>query len=202
MRAGRDAHARRRCSASCRESERQARLLDAGCGTGALSVEAAGAARDVVAVDLSPTLVAVARERLPARRAAGSIEFRVGDMLDAGLGRFDHVVAMDSLIHYRRRGHGAHPGGIRRAHRALDPVHVRAETAAADDHADARPALPARRSRAGDRAVAERTLRRRWRRERALAGWRLRPHAAHHAAAFTSPRPWSSSGDEPNHRDH
>ena len=32
---------------------------------------------------------------------AGSIEFRVGDMLDPTLGEFDHVVAMDSLIHYR-----------------------------------------------------------------------------------------------------
>ena len=27
--------------------------------------------------------------------------FLAGDMLDAALGRFDHVVAMDSLIHYR-----------------------------------------------------------------------------------------------------
>ena len=31
---------------------------------------------------------------------AGRIDFRSGDMLDAGLGHFDHVVAMDSLIHY------------------------------------------------------------------------------------------------------
>jgi len=29
------------------------------------------------------------------------VTFMVGDMLDATLGRFDHVVAMDSLIHYR-----------------------------------------------------------------------------------------------------
>jgi magnesium-protoporphyrin O-methyltransferase len=28
------------------------------------------------------------------------IDFRVGDMLDPGLGRFDYVAAMDSLIHY------------------------------------------------------------------------------------------------------
>ncbi len=32
--------------------------------------------------------------------APGTIDFRVGDMLDPALGRFDHVVAMDSLIHY------------------------------------------------------------------------------------------------------
>jgi magnesium-protoporphyrin O-methyltransferase len=77
-----------------------ARLLDAGCGTGALSVEAARRGAHVVAIDLSPTLVKLAEERLP-RDLKGSIEFHVGDMLDPTLGRFDHVVAMDSVIHYR-----------------------------------------------------------------------------------------------------
>lgn len=77
------------------------RLLDAGCGTGALSVEAARRGAEVVAIDVSPTLVELARERLPAISGAGRIDFRVGDMLDPDLGRFDHVVAMDSLIHYR-----------------------------------------------------------------------------------------------------
>jgi magnesium-protoporphyrin O-methyltransferase len=76
-------------------------VLDAGCGTGALSVEAAQRGADVVAIDLSPTLVRLARERLPGLLRAGSIEFRVGDMFDPSLGRFDHIVAMDSLIHYR-----------------------------------------------------------------------------------------------------
>ena len=78
-----------------------ARLLDAGCGTGALSVEAARRGARVVAVDLSPTLVGVARERLPSDLDPSSIDFRSGDMLDPQLGRFDFVVAMDSLIHYR-----------------------------------------------------------------------------------------------------
>lgn len=75
------------------------RVLDAGCGTGALAVEAARRGAEVVAIDLSPTLVQLAGERLPEelRRA---ITFRVGDMFDPALGRFDHVVAMDSLIHY------------------------------------------------------------------------------------------------------
>lgn len=76
-------------------------LLDAGCGTGALAVEAARRGARVVAIDLSPTLVGLARERMPGDLAAGSVDFRVGDMLDPGLGRFDHVVAMDSLIHYK-----------------------------------------------------------------------------------------------------
>ncbi len=77
------------------------RILDAGCGTGALAVEAARRGAKVVAVDISPTLVQLARDRLPRQVGAGSVEFHVGDMFDAGLGEFDHVVAMDSLIHYR-----------------------------------------------------------------------------------------------------
>lgn len=76
------------------------RILDAGCGTGTFSVEAARRGAHVHAVDLSPTLVQLARERLPAHLGGGRIEFGVGDMFDAGLGEFDHVVAMDSLIHY------------------------------------------------------------------------------------------------------
>ena len=78
-------------------------LLDAGCGTGALAMEAAQRGAEVVAIDLSPTLVQLARERhqsLPANGQGGSIHFTSGDMLDESLGHFDHVVAMDSLIHY------------------------------------------------------------------------------------------------------
>ncbi len=74
------------------------RILDAGCGTGALAVEAAKRGADVVAIDLSATLVKLAAERLP---AGLNVTFRVGDMLDPALGRFDHVVGMDSLIHYK-----------------------------------------------------------------------------------------------------
>jgi magnesium-protoporphyrin O-methyltransferase len=77
------------------------RVLDAGCGTGALAVEAARRGAEVVAIDLSSTLVKLARERMPALSGPGSIDFFVSDMLDPTLGRFDWVVAMDSLIHYR-----------------------------------------------------------------------------------------------------
>jgi magnesium-protoporphyrin O-methyltransferase len=78
------------------------RLLDAGCGTGALAVEAARRGADVLAVDVAPNLIDVAKQRLPADLGAGSVEFRVGDMCATELGEFDHVVAMDSLIHYAR----------------------------------------------------------------------------------------------------
>jgi magnesium-protoporphyrin O-methyltransferase len=77
------------------------RVLDAGCGTGALAVQAAQRGASVTAVDISPTLVELARERQPALIGGGRVAFRVGDMFDRQLGEFDHVVAMDSLIHYR-----------------------------------------------------------------------------------------------------
>ena len=49
---------------------------------------------------MSATLVGLAADRTGTIEGGGSIDFRVGDMLDPSLGRFDHVVAMDSLIHY------------------------------------------------------------------------------------------------------
>jgi magnesium-protoporphyrin O-methyltransferase len=79
---------------------RGARLLDAGCGTGALALEAAKRGAQVVAIDISPTLVGLAAERAAGLHGTGSIDFRVGDMFDPALGHFDHVVGMDCLIHY------------------------------------------------------------------------------------------------------
>ncbi len=76
-----------------------ARVLDAGCGAGQTSIELAQRGADVVAVDISPSLIDVARKRT-ADRLAGRIDYRAGDMLDPDLGMFDAVVAMDSLIHY------------------------------------------------------------------------------------------------------
>lgn len=76
------------------------RVLDAGCGTGALAIAVARRGADVVAVDLSPKLIGLDQERLPGDLGPGTVEFVVGDMLAPALGRFDHVVAMDSLIHY------------------------------------------------------------------------------------------------------
>lgn len=99
VRAGRDAM-RRQLLAWLPDDMRGLRLLDAGCGTGALAVEAAQRGAQVLAIDLSPTLVGLAGERLPGD-LAGRIEFRSGDMLDPALGSFDHVVCMDSLIHYQ-----------------------------------------------------------------------------------------------------
>jgi len=79
---------------------RRLRLLDAGCGTGALAVAAAWRGAQVCAIDVAGGLVDVARDRAPAFPGHGGIDWHVGDMTDPQLGRFDHVVAMDSLIHY------------------------------------------------------------------------------------------------------
>ena len=76
------------------------RILDAGCGTGALTAVAAARGADVVAVDVASNLVDVARKRIDDPATLSRIDFRVGDMCDESLGKFDYVVCMDSLIHY------------------------------------------------------------------------------------------------------
>lgn len=76
-----------------------ARILDAGCGTGALAFELASRGADVVGIDISPQLIDIAQKRSPAR-VAGSLTFMPGDMLDKRHGNFDHIVAMDSMIYY------------------------------------------------------------------------------------------------------
>jgi len=147
------------------------RILDAGCGTGAFAIEAARRGAAVIAIDLSPTLVGIAHDRRPEIPGGGSVEFRVGDMSDPALGRFDHVVAMDSLIHYR----------------ADDIVGVLAGLAARTAHsmvftfAPQTPPLAVmhavgRLFPRGDRApaiipVSEHRLRRRFAEHEAFAGW-------------------------------
>lgn len=75
------------------------RVLDAGCGTGLATAEMARRGAEVVAVDISPSLVEIAEKRLdPGLR--DRVTFAAGDMLDPAHGRFDHVLAMDSLIYY------------------------------------------------------------------------------------------------------
>jgi len=76
------------------------RVLDAGCGTGAMSAELARRGAEVVAVDISPQLVSIAEDRLPAALRP-QVRFHAGDMTDPALGHFDFVMAMDSLIYYR-----------------------------------------------------------------------------------------------------
>jgi magnesium-protoporphyrin O-methyltransferase len=147
------------------------RLLDAGCGTGALAVEAARRGAEVVAIDLSPTLVELAKERTPANLGSGRIDFRSGDMLDAGLGEFDHVVCMDSLIHYRSADVVAAVGTLAlRTRQSIVFTFAPRTVPLATMHAVGR-LFPR-----GDRApaiepVAEKTLRRGLSEAPALQGW-------------------------------
>jgi magnesium-protoporphyrin O-methyltransferase len=98
VRAGRDAM-RAKLLAALPLDLTGARVLDAGCGAGQMAVELARRGADVVAVDVAPSLLDVARRRMP-EDLAGHVMYIADDMTDARLGRFDHVVAMDSLIHY------------------------------------------------------------------------------------------------------
>lgn len=75
-----------------------ARILDAGCGPGMVTAELAARGADVVAVDISPRLIDIARARI-APDLAGRVTFEAGDML-SDRGPFDAVIAMDSLIYY------------------------------------------------------------------------------------------------------
>jgi magnesium-protoporphyrin O-methyltransferase len=74
------------------------RVLDAGCGAGQMTAELAARGADVFAIDISPALVDIARARLP-EALAHKVTFASGDMT-ADHGRFDFVLAMDSLIYY------------------------------------------------------------------------------------------------------
>ncbi len=75
------------------------RILDAGCGAGQMTAELAARGAYVVAIDISPSLVEIAKKRLP-ETLQSQVEFRAGDMLSPDLGSFDHVIAMDSMIYY------------------------------------------------------------------------------------------------------
>jgi len=81
------------------EDLRGRRVLDAGCGPGETAIALARRGARVVGVDLSPSFVALARERVARAGLADRVELREGDMLGID-GPFDHVIAMDSLIHY------------------------------------------------------------------------------------------------------
>jgi magnesium-protoporphyrin O-methyltransferase len=98
VRAGRD-RMRDTMLAALPEDLTGRRVLDAGCGTGAMTEELAKRGAEVVAIDISPQLIDIAAKRLP-EDLADRVTFRSGDMLSVDLGDFDHVMAMDSMIYY------------------------------------------------------------------------------------------------------
>jgi SAM-dependent methyltransferase len=71
-------------------------VLDAGCGTGRHAVELIAARLEVVGVDLSPEMLAVARARL-----GDGVRLEVGDLRSLDLGRtFDAVLCLNGTIGY------------------------------------------------------------------------------------------------------
>lgn len=150
------------------------RVLDAGCGAGQMSVELARRGAEVMAVDISSSLLDVARRRTP-DELAGRIQYLTGDMLDDQLGHFDHVVAMDSLIHYA-------PGDIVQA---LSRLALRTSSSIQFTVAPRTPLLGAMHTVGkifprNDRSpaiqpVAESRLRREVARELTLGRWKLPP---------------------------
>jgi magnesium-protoporphyrin O-methyltransferase len=83
-----------------------ARVLDAGCGTGLMTAELAARGAEVVGVDISPQLIAIAEQRLD-EGLRPKVRFVAGDMTDEAHGSFDFVMAMDSLIYYRAEDIGS-----------------------------------------------------------------------------------------------
>ncbi len=95
------------------------RIFDAGCGPGAMTIELVKRGAHVVAVDLSPALIAVAKARYSEQIiSVGGVTFNdisesnaapvqqtgvcwvAGDLLEPNLGQFDIIISMDCLIHY------------------------------------------------------------------------------------------------------
>lgn len=79
------------------------RILDAGCGSGPLAAALAAKGADVLGVDLSAEMIKFAQDRWADEPMMGSVRFEAGDMLAAEHGTFDAIVAMDSIIHYKRQ---------------------------------------------------------------------------------------------------
>jgi ubiquinone/menaquinone biosynthesis C-methylase UbiE len=78
------------------------RVLDVGCGSGAMSLTAAASADRVFGLDISQPLVGVARERAAASGIDGRIEFVVGDAQTFPFdeGAFDVAVSQFGLMFF------------------------------------------------------------------------------------------------------
>jgi SAM-dependent methyltransferase len=86
------------------QADHGAPIADLGCGPGHVAAWLGGRGRAAVAIDLSPSMIAVGRREFP------QVEFREGDLLElpAADGEFGAVIAFYSIIHLE-------PGELRRA---------------------------------------------------------------------------------------
>lgn len=77
------------------------RLLDVGCGTGGHSLEWAGRGIDCVGIDLSPTMIELARSKAASANLPGQITWQVGDARTfEAEGTFDVATMMFAVLGY------------------------------------------------------------------------------------------------------
>jgi SAM-dependent methyltransferase len=112
-------------------------VLDAGCGTGRVAIELAARGHRCVGVDVSESMLAVARERAP------QLPWHCQDLVELDLGQaFDVVLAAGNVIPLLAAGaesgvvarlaeHLA-PGGLLVAGFGLDPAHLPLDEAPVD----------------------------------------------------------------------
>ena len=75
-----------------------ARVVELGCGSGALAARLTAAGHEVLGVDASPAMIALARRRAPAA------ELRVGSFLDVEIPPCDAVCAIGEVLGYGADG--------------------------------------------------------------------------------------------------
>jgi SAM-dependent methyltransferase len=100
-----------------RQGIRRGLVVDLGCGSGHWACALGEAGYEVLGVDVSPSMIAIARKR--ARRAA----FVRSSLFEVALPRCDAVTAIGECVAYRRAGERARGliGLFRRVYEALRP---------------------------------------------------------------------------------
>jgi len=107
--------ARTLASLLSRRTEPRGLVVDLGCGPGILAAELSRAGHEVLGIDLSPAMIAIARRRAPRAR------FRVGSFRDAELPSCAAVVATGEIFSYLFDGEADLERVFRRVRRALVP---------------------------------------------------------------------------------